>query len=324
MAKKKQKVQHPLEALALLAKRFGKRTSSDVAEAIAFLERTIAAAPSPTLPEEPTIAAGSFSILRMLRDFLARYDHHFLKRQQTYHVAGSADIPYIRADAVQVRLVLERLVGFSASRAPVGGRIEIAVTETTFEKRKGVEVTISAKDSTLRGMDRVEFLRSLYTKGSADDPAGVMTFSRQLIAAQRGQLWCEVGKRHTVHYHLFLPVAEETRAAASTGQTFRFDIILSNYKLIRKSFGIKKAEGLLRHIESSVRSLIRDPLDVVIASLEEGMITVIYEAGPGAAESVSGRISRRLREENFRIGRRDVTLEFRYTLTVMSEVPSAL
>jgi hypothetical protein len=261
------------------------------------------------------------NILQVLQDVLLANDHQFLKRQQTYHVSASAALPLVYAEDKQLRLALDRLISHVSSRVRIGGRIEIGAAGSQAHGTPGVEIVISGKDPRLKKMDRSEYLRRIYSLDSKEGEGGVLVTCRQLIATQHGQSWCDIIKNRIVEHHVFLPEqAKQLGAQEKPAQTYRYDIGIRNFANLRKSFGIKKSALIVSQVENVVRSLIRYPLDMVVSDPNEGLITTIYETAGSAAESVAGRISRRLANEPFHSGKKPLELNFRYSLTLLPVV----
>lgn len=256
---------------------------------------------------------GLFNLLRLLSEVLRGLDSLFLRRRQTYYVAASAALPDLAADETSLSRSLTHLIGFAAGRAPLGGRLEIAVTEARLGGRAGVELCLVTNDDGLRGVDRDAFFRELYFEHEAGAPPSLASI-RQQVTGEGGQFWCASGKGQVMEYHLFLPVATREQQASPSQQTYRYKIIITNFPRLRKAYGIQKCTALVNQVGEAVRALIRQPLDVVLIDRDQGLITALYETVPGSAESVAGRISRRLATEIFRMGRRPVEVHFRYHL----------
>ncbi|PIR25169.1 MAG: hypothetical protein COX62_06775 [Deltaproteobacteria bacterium CG_4_10_14_0_2_um_filter_43_8] len=258
-----------------------------------------------------------FSALDVLRDVLKSNDHLFLKRQQHYHLAATTDLPAVYANITNVRLAIDRLIAFISSRVRIGGKIEVGIAAGNVNRTPGVEVMIAGRDPKLKSIDEAEYMRRIYSSDAKEAEGSVLLACRQLLAKEVGRLWCDVGEKRMVEHRLFLPEAPSASPFDHNQKTYRYDIKVRNYAYIRKCFGIKKAEYLILHIEELVRSLVRHPIDVVLSNKDEGLITAIYESAGDGAESVASRISRRLANDHFTIGKKKVDVSFSYALDLV-------
>ena len=254
--------------------------------------------------------------LELIRRVLMAHDMLFLSRQLVYHVAAAEGVPHAFADPDQIRLVFTMLLEHLARRAPRGGRIAIKLTPALLHSLPAVEVQLSAIDRHLEQMDTRALLGKLFEQ-AADPESGVSLFEcREVVARQHGRLWVNLPKRDQPSFHIVLPASEEAaRLRSAEHQSFKYDITIANFSMVRKRFGIRKSQSLVDQIEHYVRSLVRHPMDMVMAASDKGIITTIYETQRGTAESMASRISQRLAKEVFRIGRRPVELSFHYHLS---------
>jgi hypothetical protein len=264
----------------------------------------------------------SFELLPILRHILMAHDILFLSHQVAYHIAADAGLPKIWADPEALRLALSRIIEYIVRRSPRGSRIFINMKEFSFRGGIGVELHLSCTDRHLQPSDASTFLMRLFDE-KLDPASGVsLAECRELIAHQHGQFWADLPKHNQPSYHLVLPTSEATAHLHLQGhQLFKYDVTIVNFPLVRKRFGIRKSESLITQVESLIRSLVRYPMDMVMAIPEQGVITTIYEAQQGAPESVVSRISHRLGREEFRIGSRPILLSFRYQLMPLTPPP---
>lgn len=260
-----------------------------------------------------------FDPLDLLRRVLIAHDLLFLSRQVTYHIAADAHLPKAWGDVGQVHFVLSKLVEHMIRRSSRNARIAIFMKAASLRRNLGIEISFSCEDSYLSDAGREAFLSGLF-EDRGDDVSGIsLSDLRQTALRLNGHLWVDFSKSYRPVYHLILP----TNEAALTGEnlrheTFRYDIVISNYANLRKRFGIKKSLSLVAQIELYVRSLVRYPIDIVMALGKGGIITTIYESPDGSAQTVAGRISSRLGSEMFKIGKRDVDISFKYRLAPIS------
>lgn len=287
------------------------RQASSSAEAVA-------AARAPWPPKEEG-GTRYFDALDLIRRTLRAHDLLFLSRQVTYHIATSADLPMGWADVDQVHHVFSQIIEHVVRRAARSSRISIGLSTFSLRSGPGIEISFSSVDRHLSEVDRHAFLTELF-QDKIDEMSGIsLSDCRQIAVRQRGQLWVDLPKPNRPSYHLVLPLSPEAQAqAAPVQQTFKYDISIANYADMRKRFGIKKSQSLVTQIEHYVRSLVRYPIDVVMALSDKGIITTIYETQRGTAQSVASRISQRLGAETFRIGKKQVEVAFSYHLSPLS------
>lgn len=260
-----------------------------------------------------------FNTLELVRRVLMAEDLLFLSRQVTYHIAASAELPMAWADANQIQYVFSKLVEHLVRRATRSSRISISLSSFTLRSGPGVEISFASVDRNLAESERGVFLTELF-QGNADSVSGVaLAECRQVVMRQHGQLWVDFPKPNRPVYHVVLPISQEAASAVPLAQqTFKYDIAISNYADVRKRFGIRKSHSLVSQIEHYVRSLVRYPIDVVMALSDKGVITTIYETQRGTAQTVASRISQRLGSETFRIGKKQVEIAFSYHLSPMA------
>ncbi len=243
-------------------------------------------------------------------------DMLFLSRQVSYHIAAEQLLPHAWGEPDQIALAFTKLINRLVRRSPRGSRIFINLKEFVLRSSPGVEISLSGADKHMGEMEANAFLQTLFEKQPDENGLSSLAECKEIIRRQHGQLWADVPKQNHPTYHIVLPALQETPAMLQYGhETFKYDISIINYAMVRKRFGIKKSEHLVEQIEHYVRSLVRYPIDMVMSLSDKGIITTIYETQQGAAESLASRISQRLGKEQFRIGRKPVELSFHYQLS---------
>lgn len=326
----------PITALDLLKKKLPKTLDAETRAAFSEIQKTIkqpggknikpqvAAKPEAQRPawqaRSDRGGSGYFDFLDLIRRLLLVHDLLFLSRQITYHISTSADLPRAFANSDQVHFVISKLIEHMVRRASRNTQISIKIKKTTLRNGPGIEISFSCLDRHLGDTDREAFLAGLFG-GKGDDVSGVaLSDCRQIASREHGQLWVDFSKSYHPVYHLVLP-AFEIAAQNDTGpqQTFKYDVEILNYANLRKRFGIKKSSSLVSQVEHYIRSLVRYPIDIVMALGTHGVITTIYETQRGAAQSVASRISSRLGSEKFRIGKMPVDISFSYRLSPLSQ-----
>lgn len=278
-----------------------------------------AAATKEEWPPREDVGPRHFDALDLMRRVLMAQDLLFLSRQVTYHIAAASDLSQAWADANQIQYVFSKLVEHLVRRAARSSRISISLSGFRLRSGPGIEITFSGVDRTVAEKERNAFVAELF-EGETDSVSGIaLSDCRQVVVRQRGQLWVDFPKPNSPVYHLVLPTSQEAAAAAPLSQqTFKYDISISNYADVRKRFGIRKSQSLVSQIEHYVRSLVRYPIDVVMALSDRGIITTIYETQRGTAQTVASRISQRLGSETFRIGKKPVSIAFSYHLSPLA------
>ena len=283
----------------------------------------------PAVEEETTWPVGKatrrpFDTLDVVRQVLSSHDLLFLSRQVTYHISASTEVPKVWADAGQVSVALSRMVEHIAKRAAPGSQIAMELKGVTLQSGPGVELICTSTDRLLDKASEQQFLTTLFQEPETTEEVEPLAEARRIILRQQGQLWADIPKPQSPNYHVILPAsAEAARPHPGEQWTYKYDISINNYSLVRKRFGIRKSLSLVEQIERYVRSLVRYPMDMVMAIGDKGVITTIYETQHGAAESVASRISQRLGKESFRIGKRPVDLSFSYHLSLLNPPPAS-
>jgi hypothetical protein len=260
-----------------------------------------------------------FDIMGLIRHVLSSHDMLFLSRQVTYHISASADIPKVWAEREHVSEVFSKLIGHMARRASRSSKIGIEIKGVSLHSGPGVEIKCTGTDRLLDEKAGRDFISAIFHGEDAEGDSKTIAECRSLVLNQRGQLWVDILKPHQPAYNVVLPANEQAAGPHPTEhRTYKYDISITNYANVRKRFGIRKSLSLVEQIEHYIKSLVRYPIDMVMAIGEKGMITTIYETQQGTAESVASRISQRLGREEFRIGKRSVDLMFRYDLSLLN------
>ena len=266
-----------------------------------------------------------FDIMGLIRHVLSSHDMLFLSRQVTYHISASADIPKVWAEREHIGEVFSKLIEHMARRASRSSRIGIEIKGVALHNGPGVEIKCTGTDRLLDETAGKDFISAIFHGEDAKGDSRTLAECRGLVLKQRGQLWVDILKPHYPAYNIVLPANEQAAGPHPTEhRTYKYDISITNYANVRKRFGIKKSLFLVERIEHYVKSLVRYPIDMVMALGDKGMITTIYETQQGTAESVASRISKRLGREEFRIGKRPVDLMFRYDLSLLNSHHTSL
>ena len=262
-----------------------------------------------------------FDILHYIQQVCSTHDKLFLQRQLRYRVTASSDLPKVFANPDQVFVVLSNLASNAIKFAPRSSEIEIRAKEVPLRQGAGVEINIINESPNFTEKDRYQIFEKFYnTKNSeAGGVAGLgLAVCREIIQKSGGQLWVDIPAKGKVFFAFVLPCAEVTAPAKTkSNQTYKYDISISNYKDLKEKIGSEKLQNILHQIESSVRKLVRYPIDVVAAFESSGIISTIYETQEGFASSISTRISQKLGEEQFKIGKTSVSVTFKYHLSVL-------
>jgi len=315
--KKKEELPQDLESLiAILDEAWPKKKTEDITRVFDAIRKKIEKTPPPA-PVKTHEKAKPTDILDSLRRTLSAQDVLFLRRQITYHMAASAGLQSVYVDPDRVQMAIAKLLEYMATRAPRGSRISVQLGEIQMRTGTGIEIAFTGMDNSLKDIDKSVFLQRMY-KAEENDGLILVT-CREIIASQGGQMWADLPRPRQAVFRMVLPTSEAARDIDKTPkQLFKYDISIANYANLRKRFGIKKSLVLVGQIELYVRALVRHPIDIVTAVREKGIITTIYETPKGAAQSVAGRISQRLGSEEFRIGKKIVSLSFRYKLSQLA------
>ncbi|MBI4125300.1 MAG: hypothetical protein HY466_05160 [Deltaproteobacteria bacterium] len=295
-----------------LRRRWPKSSSKEVEGFFDQMERDIAALKA----RRPRGAKKSrFNLTGLVQQVLKIHDILFLNRHLTYHVVASSDLPLAAGSEEEALTVFGELLETAARRAAFGSKLEIHIQKIDTREGPAIQTRLAFEGKALSDLDRRRFIEEIYGGPQKETEMTGMSTAKNILRHVGGKFWMEFPRETCVGLILNWP-AEGAAAGRPGGfATFKYDIWLTEYNRIRQRFGIPKADRLMTQIESCIRSLVRHPIDIVIAFPDRGMVTTIYESQEGAASSVAGRISGRLRKESFRIGKKNITPKFRYQLT---------
>ncbi len=262
-----------------------------------------------------------FDMLHQIQQVCATHDQLFLQRQLRYRVTASADMPKAYANPDQIFVVLSHLVSNAIKYAPRSSEIEMKAKEVHLRQGAGVEVNIINESPDFTEKDRYQIFEKFYNtkNGDSSTVAGLgLAVCREIVQKAGGQLWVDIPSKGKVSFAFVLPCAElVSTTKAKSNQTYKYDITIANFKELKDTLGGDKMTVLIHRIEDSVRQLVRYPIDVVAAFEANGIISTIYETQEGNAASVATRISQKLGEENFKIGKNPVPVTFKYHLSVL-------
>lgn len=261
-----------------------------------------------------------FDMLQQVQQVAATHDQMFLQRQLRYRITASADLPKTFASPDQIFVVLSHLVSNAIKFAPRGSEIEIKVREINLRQGAGIEVGVVNQSPNFTEKDRYQIFEKFYIAQNGNAAANGLGLAvcREIIQKSGGQLWVDIPSKGVVSFTFVLPcagVVPQTKAKAH--QTYKYDITIANFKDLKDKLGLEKSSVLLHQIEESVRKLVRYPIDVVAAFENNGTISTIYETQEGNASSVATRISQKLGDEEFKIGKSHVPVTFKYHLSVL-------
>lgn len=262
-----------------------------------------------------------FDMLEHVQHVCSTHDQLFLQKQLRYRVTASADLPKVYASPDKIFMVLSHLISNAIKYAPRASDIEIKLKEVTLRQGAGVEVNVINDCEGFSERDRYQIFEKFYSskgeKQSRTEGIG-LAVCRDIVQKAFGQLWVDIPSKGKVSFAFVLPCVEVKLPLDSKGaQTYKYDITVVNYKELKEKFGSEKSSALLSKIEEEVRHLIRHPIDVVTAFEGNGIISVIYETGEEHAGSVSTRISHRLGNESYRIGKSSIDVMFKYHLSIL-------
>lgn len=265
-------------------------------------------------------AAVHFDVLQQVQQVASTHDQLFLQRQLRYRVTASADLPKIFASPDHVFVVLSHLVSNAIKFAPRGSEIEIRVKEINLRQGAGIEVSVVNPSPNFTEKDRYQIFEKFYTAQNGDAAANGLGLAvcREIVQKFGGQLWVDIPSKGMVAFTFVLPCAGVApQPKSKSHQTYKYDITIANFKDLKDKLGGEKSSVILHQIEESVRKLVRYPIDVVAAFENSGIISTIYETQDGNASSVATRISQKLGEEEFKIGKANVPITFKYHLSVL-------
>lgn len=260
-----------------------------------------------------------FDILQLIQKIFASHDMLFLQRQLRYNVSTTSDLPKVYGQSDHVLQVLTMLVGNAIKYATRVSTIDIKVNEVTLRQGNGVEVSIINQCANFSERDRYKIFEKFYQKEKGNKTVGVgLALCRELIQQGNGQLWVDIPEKGKVAFTFVMPCTEVARPAdKEVQQTFKYDIQIANFDQLKADLGHDKIQSIIGGIEEAVRQLVRYPIDVVAAFEQSGTVSTIYETPKGHADSVATRISKRLGNENFNIGKDAIKLQLKYNLSLL-------
>lgn len=260
-----------------------------------------------------------FDILHHIQQTCSTHDQLFLQRQLHYKITASADLPKVFANPDQIFVVLSHLVSNAIKFAPRGGEIDIKARETNLRQGTGIEISIINESPNFTERDRYQIFERFYSTKDSNNIVGMgLTICREIVQKSGGQLWVDIPSKGKVAFTFIIPCAEVVSPAKAKGsQTYKYDITIVNYKELKDRIGLEKSTNILHRIEESVRKLVRYPLDVVASFETNGVISTIYETQEGFASSIASRISKKLGEEEFKLGKSVLPVQFKYHLSVL-------
>lgn len=263
--------------------------------------------------------SGTFDFVAITNAVLKEQDLLFLGRQLSYHVVTTSDLPKAHGSQEEAHAVLSQLLSKSAKHAGFGSKLAIYLKGVKLREGPAIQVSFLYEGKQSEEEKRHEVVEQIYGNGASGEFAGGLSYIRSILKRVGGQLWLEFPKENQTAFIFNWPSFDTQSGGAQTNYgTYRYDVWLSDYPKIRQRFGIVRSRKLVSQVEEFVRSLVRYPVDMVIALPAKGMITTIYESQEGAASSVATRISQRLKKESFRLGKKNVTPLFRYQLSYLS------
>jgi len=246
-----------------------------------------------------------FDLMDQLRHLFVDNDVLFLSRQVTHQLDAPEILPPVFGVKEKIQ---EALHGILQKAVPMIPRKSILRIEfKTIQVREGKMVEARF------------FIPSLYDEGGSLQKISDLLKCRPGIHSCFGQLWIEFLKEKQWVISVRLPAFETTSLKGNgTSVTYKYDISFEGFSLLRQRFGIDRSGDLVTQVQNFVRTLVRHPVDMVLAFPEQGQVTVIYESNLHGGDSLKTRISQRLKKEIFRVGKRQrVNPKFHYTLSVL-------
>lgn len=271
-----------------------------------------------------------FDLLPLLQRVFSSHDLLFLRRQLTHQLSIPEKLPRLFGSGEEIYSVLMELVSSIAKFAARKTEIEIKITTLQLRFGPAVEIQLANVGSVpFSESERQQLLEQFYApqrnrqtaKGTSmpqvfGEAGGGIAYCREILKRCQGRLWFEVAKEGSVAVTLVLPAYDTTRTPSmSANVAYRYDIQVDDFAKVRQRFGVDRAQKLIGQVEHLVRTLVRFPVDFVLAFPEQGLASVIYESQEGAAQTVSTRISQRLQKETFRVGHKLTNLDFKYSLS---------
>lgn len=261
----------------------------------------------------------SFDFVPLVQRVLKVHDILFLNRRLSYHVVSTIDLPQAFGSEEEATVVLTELVATAVRHTGFGSRLEIKIQGAQLREGGAIQTKLAFEGKVFSDLDRRRLLEEIYGHAEGGMETSPMTFAKMVLRRSGGQFWLEFPKETTMALTLNWPAYPVFPKKEGTHfGTCKYDIRLLGFGRIRQRFGIPKANRLVTQVEGLIRSLVRHPMDIVIAFPSQGMVTTIYESQEGSTASVATRISQRLKNESFRIGKRNILPKFRYQLAFLT------
>ncbi len=261
-----------------------------------------------------------FDVLRLVQNSCLNHDILFLRRQISYHVSSASNLPKVFADKDKILIALNNIIASCVKILPHRGQIDISLKQVEDRYGDNVEVSVVGKGRVISSQERSKIFGELFEIKEISDEAEILglTVCKRIIQEFYGQFWIEFPKEDEIEISFRLPCDDISKLGGKISRhTFKYDISIPDFVTIKDKFGDTKSEGLLTQVEEYVRSLVRHPIDIVVAFANSGVVSAIYETPEGAAQSVAGRISQKLAEEEFRIGKKPIDISFKYKLSAI-------
>lgn len=278
--------------------------------------------------------SSNFEFIKLLNQCLKNLDLLFLGRQLSYHLVSTADLPKAFGLSQEAMAVLTELISKIVKQSRFGSRLQIHLREVNLREGPAIQARFhygsGEGGEKISDEERQKAVGEIYGVGEkAPAGRGLTAGTKSTILAAKailkkvgGQLWLEFPDESTIAYVFNWPAYDtagaRARMAAAGYGTFRCDIWLTDLPKIRQRFGIVRSKKFVLQVADFVRTLVRHPVDMVIPFPERGMITAIYESQEGAASTVAGRLSQRLKNEAFRLGKKNVRPQYRYQLSCLN------
>lgn len=272
------------------------------------------------LAKRPKGGNNFFDFVSLIHPLIKNQDLVFLSRQLSYHIITTDDLPEAFGSGEEAVAVLTELLLAISKQASFGSQLEISLKGMKLREGPAIQVRFDYRGKNITEEQRQKVIEEIYglTLGGKLQKKGI-AYAKMLLRRVRGQFWLEFPKENQMAIAFYWPAFDTTIAKLpSVYGTYQCNILLTDYTKIRQRFGIVRARKLVAQIETLIRSLVRVPIDMVIAFPEKGMITTIYESQEGAAATVANRISNRLKKEAFRLGKKNVTPKFHYHLSYLA------
>lgn len=260
-----------------------------------------------------------FDFLEAMHHVLKAHDLLFLSRHLIYHVVGTFDLPRAHGSSEEAVAILTELVVAAAKRASFHSKLEIQVKGVSLREGPAIQARFVYEVASLNEEERQKILERFFKGAEEGEDASDLAFCRAALRRVGGRLWLEFPKGHHVAFTFHWPgyAVSGVKQSKDYG-THKYDIVITDFTKIRQRFGVARAQKLVHLLEGFVRTLVRHPVDMVMAFPDQGMVTAIYESQEETASSVATRISQRLKKESFRLGTKNVMPHFRYQLSFLA------